>query len=257
MYNELELGWICCCEKRPKTTSSDLRSATSTRILTRRHTRSSRNHKCPIRRTPWTRDRGRRDRPPRRLTAMALVLFTATISQPFYPLYSRPVTSLDGEWSFSFTKEFNGTLETLDVSSIKTPESITVPSAFDVAQPGVQGRRGAAFYRRNITLKKGRAGRLQFAACSFFCRAFVDGVEVGRHFAGGYVPFWLEVPPSTTSSTRELFVRHTGRGAWEDSLPRRSAEEASTCLVAAERGAWPRLDLHGGQVARLRLNVEL
>ena len=138
--------------------------------------------------------------------AVSLLLLIASTAQPFYPLYSRPVTSLDGEWSFSFTKEFNGTLETLDVSSIKTPESITVPSAFDVAQPGVQGRRGAAFYRRNITLKKGRAGRLQFAACSFFCRAFVDGVEVGRHFAGGYVPFWLEVPPSTTSSTRELFV---------------------------------------------------
>mmetsp|Transcript_97079 Transcript_97079/g.301990 ORF Transcript_97079/g.301990 Transcript_97079/m.301990 type:complete len:531 (-) Transcript_97079:189-1781(-) len=44
-------------------------------------------------------------------------------------------------------------------------------------------------------------------ACSFYCRVFVDGKELGEHRAGGYVPWVLDVPaPPGGSATRELFV---------------------------------------------------
>jgi beta-glucuronidase len=36
--------------------------------------------------------------------------------------------------------------------------------------------------------------RLLFQACSFYCRVWVNGVEVGDHRAGGYVAFFLDVP---------------------------------------------------------------
>jgi beta-glucuronidase len=36
--------------------------------------------------------------------------------------------------------------------------------------------------------------RLQFQACSFYCRVWVNGKELGDHRAGGYVAFSLDVP---------------------------------------------------------------
>lgn len=75
----------------------------------------------------------------------------------------------------------------------------------DAVPPGILGRRGVAMYRRSFQ-QKGRA-RLQFMGCSFYCRVFVDGKEVGEHRAGGFVPWWLDLEsPSPSEITRELFV---------------------------------------------------
>ena len=51
-------------------------------------------------------------------------------------------------------------------------------------------------------------------ACSFYCRVFVNGKEIGDHRAGGYVAFHLDVPAATLASAggtdagadNELFV---------------------------------------------------
>ena len=72
--------------------------------------------------------------------------------------------------------------------------------------------------------------KLQFQACSFYCRVWVNGHEVGDHRAGGYVAFALDVPASVLSSSagasNELFViadnrfnhttapMHTGGDFW-------------------------------------------
>lgn len=45
--------------------------------------------------------------------------------------------------------------------------------------------------------------RLQFQACSFYCRVWVNGKEIGDHRAGGYVAFTLD---TDTSGENELFV---------------------------------------------------
>ena len=129
-------------------------------------------------------------------------------AQPFFPHYpTREVAALDGAWSFAFNASFEDPLDaTIDAGAILTPETVTVPSAFDVAEPGVNGRRGTAFYRRQFTLAPaGRSGLLHFSACSFFCRVFVDGEDLGSHIGGGYVPFQIRVP-SSPSTSRDLLV---------------------------------------------------
>ena len=40
------------------------------------------------------------------------------------------------------------------------------------------------------------AGRIQFQACSFYCRVWLNGIEIGDHTSGGYVSWWLDVPSS-------------------------------------------------------------
>lgn len=91
-----------------------------------------------------------------------------------------------------------------------TPNTTQVPSSMDASPPGHLGPRGVAMYRRMFT-QRGRA-RLQFLACSFYCRVFVDGQEIGDHRAGGYAPWWIDVPPAQRAVpalqpvTRELFV---------------------------------------------------
>ena len=128
-------------------------------------------------------------------------------AQPFFPRYpTRNVSVLDGEWAFGYYPDFNRTLDLIDTAAIKTPETVLVPSSFDVAAPGVLGRRGTAFYRRTFHLPGGNPGRLHFAACSFFCRVWVDGIDLGAHYGGGYVPFWIDVPMKWAKSTREVLV---------------------------------------------------
>lgn len=143
------------------------------------------------------------------IIAFLTVLHHGAAAQPFYPFYpTRSVTVLDGHaWSFGFNASFGDALGHVNVAAVPTPERVLVPSAFDVAEPGVVGRRGTAFYRRAFSLPKGRRGRLLFAACSFFCRVFIDGAEQGSgHSGGGYAPFWVEVPPSGSREKRELLV---------------------------------------------------
>jgi len=94
---------------------------------------------------------------------------------------------------------------TMPYASVTTPNTTTVPSAFDVAIPGVVGLKGTGFYRTTVQVTAGRKSRVLFAACSFYCRVFFDGVDAGDHRAGGYAPFWLDMPASS-SSKREIVV---------------------------------------------------
>jgi len=127
-----------------------------------------------------------------------------------WPQYGgqREVTSLDGQWLFGFnaSKDFDVLQEDFNTSTPGlTPFGASVPSSVDAVIPGVLGRRGVAMYRRTFQ-QKGPV-RLQFMGCSFYCRVFVDGKEVGEHRAGGFVPWWLDVAPSgKETATRELFV---------------------------------------------------
>ncbi|KAL1520238.1 hypothetical protein AB1Y20_023708 [Prymnesium parvum] len=124
---------------------------------------------------------------------------------PQFPNFSRPTTALTGEWRFGFDAAFGDVTAPLDPRAIATPFTAHVPSAFDVASPGERGRRGTAFYRTTLPLPPHHRGRLHFAACAFYCRVFLDSLELGDHRAGGYVPFWLDVPPAAAAA-RELLV---------------------------------------------------
>ena len=132
----------------------------------------------------------------------------------FYPRWSgtHDAQLLDADdWSFGLSLDASfDSLAPLTPASIATPNLTRVPSSFDAAPPGVLGPRGAAFYRRTFDAPPaGARQRLWFGACSFYCRVFVDGAEVGESRAGGYSAFWLDLPPATAdagATTRELFV---------------------------------------------------
>jgi len=70
-----------------------------------------------------------------------------------------------------------------------------VPGTVDAAPPGQLGYRGVSFFRRKFRYDlQSSPARVQFQACSFYCRVWINDVEIGHHLAGGYVAFWLDVP---------------------------------------------------------------
>ena len=92
-----------------------------------------------------------------------------------------------------------------------TPNTTEVPSCMDLVAggaPGYLGSRGVAMYRTKFSSAGTVPMRLQFQACSFYCRVWVNGNEIGDHRAGGYVAFWLDIPTAMlkASGENELFV---------------------------------------------------
>eukprot|EP01059_Diplonema_ambulator_P031384 TRINITY_DN5734_c0_g1_i1.p1 TRINITY_DN5734_c0_g1~~TRINITY_DN5734_c0_g1_i1.p1 ORF type:complete len:623 (+),score=162.68 TRINITY_DN5734_c0_g1_i1:629-2497(+) len=124
---------------------------------------------------------------------------------PFWPKYpTRRLQVLDGQWAFGFAE--NVVIENVDPSDESlTPNSTSVPSVFDNAMPGIEGRRGTAFYRTTINaFAEGSQGMIAFAACGFYCKVWLGGDLLGEHKNGGYSMFWFDIPKSTEA--RELFV---------------------------------------------------
>ena len=120
---------------------------------------------------------------------------------PFYPPYpTRTVQVLDGNWYFGYQNGWN--LSKVDYFQSErqqlTPNITTVPSAFDVAMPGILGPRGTAFYRTNVSIQdsSNHSMLVYFAACSFYCQLYIDGNYIGDHRAGGYQPFGFTIDPS-------------------------------------------------------------
>ena len=164
----------------------------------------------------------------------------------------RSVKTLDGSWEYGVLdrpSDFDSMSPSFSPADAPTPNKTTVPSCMDEAGMGRLGVRGVAFYR--TTFEHAGAARLQFQACSFYCRVFVDGKEIGDHRAGGYVAFSLDVPAaaSAASSTRSLLVladnrfnhttapMHTGGDFWHFGGLMRSVELHS--LPAAGAAPWP------------------
>ena len=105
---------------------------------------------------------------------------------------------LDGEWDFGFASALDSVAAGFD--SVPMPNKTVVPGSVDAAPPGVVGARGVSFFRTRFSTATGTQQWLEFMACSFYCKAWVDGVLIGEHRAGGYVPFALAVPASTADA---------------------------------------------------------
>lgn len=114
---------------------------------------------------------------------------------------------LDGTWNYGLHLGVIDTMSPdLDIKAPPwTPNNTMVPMSMDVAPPGVPGPRGVAVYRRRFVQEKGPA-RLHFNGCSFYCRVWVDGQDIGEHRAGGYVGFFLDIPSVNDNTERELLV---------------------------------------------------
>jgi len=138
-----------------------------------------------------------------------LSIASATPSLGFWPEYEggRKVSLLDGRWQYGVhTSKIDSMDPMLDPTLQQwTPNHTIVPMTMDAAPPGLLGIRGVAFYRRSFIQRRGPA-RIQFNACSFYCRVWVDGLEIGDHRAGGYVGFALDVPAVAQDTKREIVV---------------------------------------------------
>ena len=120
----------------------------------------------------------------------------------FWPKYvgSHTATLLDGTWAYGLHDGVDAADPKLDVTAPSwTPNSTNVPSCIDAVPPGYLGPRATAVYRTTFKQSSTHA-RLWFGACSFYCRVWVDGKEIGQHRAGGYVPFFLDLPPPAEGS---------------------------------------------------------
>jgi beta-glucuronidase len=139
-------------------------------------------------------------------------------TSPFPPSYwpkfrgQRYVTLLDGMWetaNVSSQKDldiFDSMNPNFDPCTINFSELMPVPSCVDRSPPGFMIPRGVYFFRRNFHFDLAPAGaRLQFQGCSFYCRVWVNGKEIGDHLAGGYVAFTLDIPPQP-SVDNDIFV---------------------------------------------------
>jgi beta-glucuronidase len=132
-------------------------------------------------------------------TSPQVQLETTQIPPPYWPKYSgkRHVYLLDGLWNTTqlpVDAPFDSMDPLLDVSNIVTPDLTAVPSTVDNAPPGYLGFRGVSLFRTTFSTTTEAAARIQFQACSFYCRVWINGVEIGDHRAGGYVAWWLDVP---------------------------------------------------------------
>ena len=151
----------------------------------------------------------------------------------YWPRYSgtRRVRLLDGIWNttrLEASSVFDSMDPNLNISKISTPEQVKIPSTVEVnadpehgSFPGYMGYRGVSFFRthfetsipsnehtgnqnlRQPNTNKGPGARIQFQACSFYCRVWLNGVEIGDHIAGGYVAWWLDVPDSVLQLGRK------------------------------------------------------
>lgn len=78
--------------------------------------------------------------------------------------------------------------------------SQAVPSAWDARWgTGLEYSRGAGFYKTTVSIPPGTPAALHFQACSIYCRVFVDGKEIASSTAGGFTPFWADIPPGAAA----------------------------------------------------------
>jgi beta-glucuronidase len=177
------------------------------------------------------------------------LIFRASSSRvptlPYWPRYEgdRKVELLDGVWETwrlgsiqNPPVAFDSMNPNFDPSKVRTRELVGVPSCVDNQLPGHLGYRGVSFFRRNFTFNLTETGaKIQFQACSFYCRVWVNGHEIGDHRSGGYVAFSLTIPPQN-SVENEIFVlvdnrfnattapMHTGGDFWHYGGIMRSVE---------------------------------
>jgi beta-glucuronidase len=139
------------------------------------------------------------------LSALSLASAWPT-AEPYYPHYpSRPVQTLTGTWAFGAASA-GVDPASVPYAAITLGSTVQVPSAIDVAPPGVLPVRGTFYYRSDHTCTPGARALIKFGAVNFYARVFVDGAVLGVHTAGPYTPFMMVAPACGAAGSRELTV---------------------------------------------------
>ena len=171
----------------------------------------------------------------------------------WFPKYvgGHEATLLDGAWAYGFADALDSVAAGAD--AVARASTMAVPGTVDAAPPGVPGKRGVSMYETTFETGSQETQWLEFMSCSFFCRAWVDGAEVGNHTAGGYVPFRLAIPPKAGKRTLVVLADnrfndttaplHTGGDFWHyGGLIRSVVLHATTGSAVARAHVFPKFD---------------
>eukprot|EP00934_Nitzschia_sp_Nitz4_P001701 Nitzschia sp. Nitz4//scaffold180_size44305//9875//11896//NITZ4_007235-RA/size44305-processed-gene-0.18-mRNA-1//-1//CDS//3329539455//1701//frame0 len=153
----------------------------------------------------------------------------SSLAPNYWPKYSgkRHVFLLDGVWNSTQLgsihdppKDFDSMNPYLDVQHISMFDRTPVPSTVDNTLPGFLGYRGVTFFQTQVKHDSSTPARILFQACSFYCRVWLNGQEIGSHRGGGYVAWWLDVP---------IDVLQTGCASSQTTLSLRDTKASHPC----------------------------
>ncbi len=118
--------------------------------------------------------------------------------------------NLNGQWDFAMDPDVVGVKEGWQRQPGRFDREITVPFCVESRLSGIEHKDfiKAVWYRRRFDLPGGWKGKrifLNFGAVDYECRAWVNGVEVGRHW-GGSVSFGFEMTAAVREGANELVV---------------------------------------------------
>ena len=145
----------------------------------------------------------------RSVSILIWLLFTTmalgAIPRPEHPrpqFHRESWLNLNGEWNFAFDFDVVGVEEGWAKDPSGFDKKITVPFCPESELSGIQytGFIPAVWYHRTFTVPQKWEGMrvfLNFGAVDYDCRAWINGVNVGRHY-GGSSSFCFEITDSWT-----------------------------------------------------------
>ncbi|MFB0553523.1 MAG: glycoside hydrolase family 2 protein [Phycisphaerae bacterium] len=159
-----------------------------------------------------------------RFVLLLLVFLTATtansagktqkqIPRPEHPkpqFHRDTWLNLNGEWSFGFDLGFSGAEKDWPKDGARLDKKIIVPFCPESKLSGIgyTNFMNEVCYHRKFTVPKqwdGMGVFLHFGAVDYDCRAWVNGIGVGRHY-GGSSSFCFEITSALRNGENDLFV---------------------------------------------------
>ena len=153
----------------------------------------------------------------RSVSILIWLLFTTmalgAIPRPEHPrpqFHRESWLNLNGEWNFAFDFDVVGVEEGWAKDPSGFDKKITVPFCPESELSGIQytGFIPAVWYHRTFTVPQKWEGMrvfLNFGAVDYDCRAWINGVNVGRHY-GGSSSFCFEITDALQAGENDLVV---------------------------------------------------
>ncbi len=129
--------------------------------------------------------------------------------------------SLDGVWQARVDPEDVGLAESWVRPDVPFDRELTVPLAWQAADPGLRTYAGAVWYRRTFHVPaewRGQSVAVRFGAVDYEARVWLNGREVGGH-VGGYTPFEIDVTSALDWSGESLLVLRAFDPTVQDEIP--------------------------------------
>jgi beta-galactosidase/beta-glucuronidase len=149
------------------------------------------------------------------------------------PEYPRPILqreqwlNLNGYWELAYDEEDSGLKEKWFLNHT-FEKSILVPFTVESEASGIQDTSppDIVWYQRSFDRPDWSAQRimLNFGACDYDTRVFINGIEVGQH-RGGYSPFSLDISHCLIAGSNKVTIRVQDSDSW---MQPRGKQEGTT-----------------------------